>query len=55
MMSDALHRERYLMVAARLQGLIEAHRLLKGEDGDVYDENLWRVTEQTLRKAYSDE
>jgi hypothetical protein len=54
-MSERLVRERYLLVAARLEGLIEAHRILKGDDGDEFDRNLWRMTDETLEEVYGDE
>jgi hypothetical protein len=54
-MSERLVRERYLKVAARLEGLIEAHRILKESRADEYDLNLWRMTEETLKEFYGDE
>jgi len=54
-MSERLVRERYLTVAARLEGLIEAHRILKGDGGDEFDLNLWRMTDETLEEVYGDE
>jgi len=33
--------ERQLLIAARLQGAIDAHRILKGPGGDKYDRLLW--------------
>jgi hypothetical protein len=54
-MSDWLdgyrHTERWLKLAAQLEGLIEAHKILKGGDGDVYDEQLWRLAEEVSREA----
>jgi hypothetical protein len=41
----------YMMVAARLEGVIDAHRILKGEDGDTYDRLLWDMTATVLREA----
>jgi hypothetical protein len=54
-MSERLVRERYLKVAGRLEGLIEAHRILKGDGGDEFDRHLWRMTAETLREVYGDE
>jgi hypothetical protein len=54
-MSERLVRERYLTVAARLEGLIEAHRMLKQDDGDDTDRMLWRLAEETLEEVYGDE
>ncbi len=54
-MSERLVREQYLIAAARLEGIIEAHRILKGDEGDMFDEQLWRLTEETLEEVYGDE
>ena len=54
-MTERLVRERYLTVAARLEGLIEAHRMMKGDDADAADRLLWRLTADTLTKEYGDE
>jgi hypothetical protein len=54
-MSERLVRERYLTVAARLEGLIAAHRILKGDDGDEFDRQLWRLTDETIAEVYGDE
>jgi len=54
-MSEQLVRGRYLTVAARLEGLIEAHRILKQDDGDFADRMLWSLTEKTLEEVYGDE
>ena len=45
------HTERWLRLAAQLEGLIEAHRILKGGSGDVYDENLWKMAAQVVKEA----
>ena len=54
-MSERLVRERYLKAAGRLEGLIDAHRIMKGGKGDEYDKQLWRLTDETLREAYGDD
>jgi hypothetical protein len=54
-MSERLVRERYLTAAARLEGLIAAHRILKGDDGDESDRQLWRLTDETIAEVYGDE
>mgnify|MGYP001087871222 CR=1 FL=1 len=54
-MSERLVRERYLTAAGRLEGLIDAHRILKGDDGDEFDRQLWRLTDETIREVYGDE
>ena len=45
------HAQRWLSLAAKLEGLIEAHKILKADDGDVYDEMLWRVAVGLVREA----
>jgi hypothetical protein len=54
-MSERLVREQYLIAAARLEGIIDAHRILKGGHGDMFDEQLWRLTDETLKEVYGDE
>jgi hypothetical protein len=54
-MSERLVRERYLNVAARLEGLIEAHEILKGGEGDDADMLLWRLTKEVLAEEYGNE
>ena len=54
-MSERLVRERYLTVAGRLEGLIEAHRILKRDEGDEFDRNLWSMTDEVLQEVYGDE
>jgi hypothetical protein len=45
------HTERWLRLAAQLEGLIEAHKILKGDGGDVYDKNLWDAAADAVREA----
>ena len=45
------HTERWLRLAARLEGLIDAHRVLKGDDGDEFDQLLWRLADETVKEA----
>ena len=45
------HTERWLRLAARLEGLIEAHRVLKCEDGDEFDKLLWRLADEAVREC----
>ena len=45
------HTERWLRLAARLEGLIEAHRVLKGDDADEHDLLLYRLTAQASKEA----
>jgi hypothetical protein len=54
-MSERLVRAQYLIAAGRLEGLIDAHRILKGDDGDEFDQQLWRLTDETIREVYGDE
>ena len=43
--------DRYMMLSARLQGVIEAHKILKGGSGDFADELLWNMTVDIIRGA----
>ena len=45
------HAQRWLSLAAKLEGVIEAHQILKGNGGDVYDEMLWRVAAGLVKEA----
>ena len=45
------HVERWLNLAAGLEGLIEAHKILKGDDGDETDELLWRLAAEKVKEA----
>ena len=45
------HAQRWLSLAAKLEGLIDAHQMLKGDGGDVYDEMLWRVASGLVKEA----
>lgn len=37
------HVDRWLMFAGKLEGLIDAHKYFKGDDGDEFDKTLWRL------------
>jgi hypothetical protein len=50
-MSDRLVREKWLIAAARFQGVIEAHRIMKGGDGDEYDAILWRLFDEFVAEV----
>jgi len=50
-MAGYLRAERWVTLAGVLHGLIDAHRMLKG-DGDEYDRNLWRLAEDAIRRAH---
>jgi hypothetical protein len=54
-MSDWLdgyrHTQRWLKLAAQLEGLIEAHKVLKAGNGDVFDEQLWRLADDVSKEA----
>jgi hypothetical protein len=43
--------QKYMIVAARLEGVVEAHKILKAGNGDVYDELLWRMTGEILSES----
>jgi hypothetical protein len=45
------HVNRWLTFAAKLEGLIEAHKILKGDDADEHDELLWRLAEEASKEA----
>ena len=45
------HVERWLRLAGRLEGLINAHQILKEGKGDKFDEYLWRVASDVIREA----
>ena len=45
------HHRRWLMLAAKLEGLIEAHQILKGDDADENDLLLYRLTAQASKEA----
>jgi hypothetical protein len=42
---------RYLVSSARFEGMIEAHRILKGGDGDEADRLLWSMAAEIAREA----
>ncbi|HEY7824934.1 MAG TPA: hypothetical protein VIG24_18995 [Acidimicrobiia bacterium] len=46
-------RERWLTLSGRLQGIIEAHRIMKesGPDEDAYDRQLWELAAQAVKEA----
>ena len=45
------HHRRWLMLAAKLEGLIEAHSILKGDNADEHDLLLYRLTAQASKEA----
>jgi hypothetical protein len=45
------HVNRWLTFAAKLEGLIEAHQILKGDDADVHDELLYRLAAEAAKEA----
>ena len=45
------HTQRWLKLAAQLEGLIEAHQILKGDDADDNDELLYRLAAKASREA----
>jgi hypothetical protein len=45
------HHRRWLMLAAQLEGMIEAHKILKGDDADEHDELLYRLAAEASQEA----
>jgi hypothetical protein len=45
------HVNRWLTLAAKLEGLIEAHQILKGDQADVHDELLYRLAAEVSKEA----
>ena len=45
------HVDRWLRLAGRLEGVIEAHRIMKNGEGDDYDRILWKMAEQVSWEA----
>ena len=42
------HTEKWLKGFARLEGAIEAHRILKSAKGDEYDALLWKLFDEIV-------
>jgi hypothetical protein len=42
-MSERLVRDKWLIAAARFEGIIDAHKILKDGKGDYADELLWKM------------
>jgi hypothetical protein len=53
-MDGYAHVERWLKLAARLEGLIDAHKILKGGDGDEFDRLLWSMAGEMIAEATDD-
>ena len=45
------HAQRWLSLAAKLEGLIEAHHILKGDDADEHDLLLYRLAAEMSKDA----
>jgi hypothetical protein len=45
------HTEKWLKGFARLEGSIEAHRILKAGQGDEYDLLLWKMFDEIRREV----
>ena len=45
------HAQRWLSLAAKLEGLIEAHQILKGDDADEHDLLLYRLAAEMSKDA----
>jgi hypothetical protein len=50
-MSERLVSYRWLKAAARFEGSIEAHRILKGGQGDEHDLLLWKMFDDIRAEA----
>ena len=50
-MDGYMHHRRWLLLSAKLEGLIEAHRILKGDDTDEHDERLYRLAAEASKEA----
>ena len=50
-MGEMLVGQKWLNAAARFEGLIEAHRILKDGVGDETDELLWRLADEVIREV----
>jgi hypothetical protein len=45
------HTQRWLILAGRLEGLIEAHEIMKGSGGDEYDRLLWKMARDIVKEC----
>ncbi len=53
-MSERLVSDRWLTAAAKFEGIIEAHRILKGGEGDEFDLLLWRLFDEIVYEVNRD-
>ncbi len=53
-MSERLVSDRWLTAAAKFEGIIEAHRILKGGEGDEFDLLLWRLFDKIVYEVNRD-
>ena len=42
---------KWMFLAARLEGLFEAHKVLKGDKADEHDLLIWQLAEQMIAEA----
>ena len=42
---------KWMFLAARLEGMLEAHKILKGDKADENDLLLWRMTDEIIAEA----
>ena len=42
---------KWMFLAARLEGMLEAHKILKGDGADDYDRLLWRMSDEIIAEA----
>jgi hypothetical protein len=50
-MSDRKVSEKWLTAAAKFEGIIDAHRILKGGEGDEFDLLLWRLFDEIVAEV----
>jgi hypothetical protein len=50
-MSERLVSERWLTAAAKFEGIIEAHRIVKRGEGDEFDLLLWRLFDEIVAEV----
>lgn len=42
---------KWMLHAARLEGMLEAHKVLKGDAADEHDRLLWRMTDEMIAEV----
>jgi hypothetical protein len=49
-MIDPEYYDKWLIAAARYEGVIEAHRIMKQNAGDPYDDILWNMATEIQKE-----